>query len=745
MKTQGFFQKALRLFRNNESCESQNKVSFYKTIIVLCYCLCFLAFLLFVVFIAKRGALYVPTYHMDGAFQTTSGLFRLQNGEVPGRDFFPYLGVLPIYLCYPIFLLIGGDVTASVFAAQFVVLFCCMFSFSIIHFFISKRRCFIYSLSCGSALTIFIYLININFPSVKSLLDFSSILFPGNSLRPIRQFAPYLCILPLYFLYKNVNKSSPLYFYLGALWISLFSLWSNDYGLGTVFVAFAGSSILILTSKTQRRYRCLLCFFSLLICGIVFFYELATLGNMKSLILYNFRDVAKDQYWYFEPLNESQKVYSLTSLGRMFVISSSDLILPCIASLILLIDSFFSKSFEKIYLLLIGCILFCGGLTASVGGHISDYFRYFFFWGVGVVFFYVFSLTSFLGFEKIRTMVSAFFLLIFAIYACASEMIHYQKDANSVNNSSYFFDESLGGYLSVEWKPYLTFLDENRNKSFLEEYWGVTSAYLHRNSDWKVDSVIHAFNKTRDDSSKKILNKDYIITSSDAYEWTFWNLAQNYWFYEYIFHNYDFLFSVYNSIYVWKKRETPRVFDEDNTCHLIDQESFQIESPGFYEIHLEYEYAPRFHSLLVLNFPLGKWYSLSLPPYQNQYSFWISCIEPKVFSLRSICNPGTFRIKSVLARKVPNDLSELYDSWKSFYLTDGNWERGYFKQSGGFFVKNTKENRELYVVDAFVLLPDGSQRKIIRIQNNMQYLNVFTEGDSFITDLFPHQLEVIQE
>ena len=134
-------------------------------------------------------------------------------------------------------------------------------------------------------------------------------------------------------------------------------------------------------------------------------------------------------------------------------------------------------------------------------------------------------------------------------------MADYQKCAKAVKSDEHwFYDDSLGGYLNAyDWKPYIDFLDQNRDKSFLEEYWGIASAYLHRHTDWKVDSVIHAFNKTREECKQRIQDKDYIITSSISSDWTFWNLAQNYWFYEEVFHNYDFCFSVANSIFVWKK------------------------------------------------------------------------------------------------------------------------------------------------------------------------------------------------
>lgn len=733
----------------NEQClpssRSFDKFNMMNT--ALC-CVGIFAFLLFSFFVAKRLSFVVPTTHMDGAFQTTSGLFRLQNGEVPGRDFYPYLGVLPIYLCYPFFCLAGGNVSASVFASCFVVLFCCMFSLGTIHFLISRKKNFLYSMCCGSALTVVFYLLSAGVPSISSVLHVQDLLFPGNSLRPIRQFAPYLCVLGLYFLFKNIGKYRFRHVCTGALWVGLFSLWSNDYSLGTLFLAGMGCCIWILTSERHCRRRRLIMFVLVFLIGVFFFYELVTLGNMKSLILYNFRDVARDQYWYFEPLTEESRVYSFSSLWNMFIISLSDLILPFVVLLILFADFCFSGSFGKICLFVIGCILFSGGLIATVGGHSDNYFRYFFLWGVGAAAFYALSIPScWKYYENTRMVIALVFSLAIAFYGCFFARKEYRNHANAIkDNNAYFYAASLGGYLPVEWKAYLDFLDENRNKSFLEEYWGIASAYLHRNSDWKVDSVIHAFNKTREESSGRIMNKDYIITSSSSLHWTFWNLAQNYWLYEKVFHGYDFLFSVSDSIFVWKKRNSIREFPacDLNTCHLIDHKSFKIESPGMYEIHLDYDYSPRFHSLLVLASPLEVNHSVSFPPYQNQYVFLVSCSDPKVFSLNSICNSGTFKIKSVTAKIIPDDIADIFSPAKAFYLTDGNWERGYYKKSGGFFVRNTKENGEKYITDRFILLPDGSTRKITRVSTNGIYLNVFTEGDSFVPDIFPHQLDVTQ-
>lgn len=42
--------------------------------------------------------LVLPTNNIDGAFQTASGLYRLNSGDLPGEDFYPYLRIGPILL-----------------------------------------------------------------------------------------------------------------------------------------------------------------------------------------------------------------------------------------------------------------------------------------------------------------------------------------------------------------------------------------------------------------------------------------------------------------------------------------------------------------------------------------------------------------------------------------------------------------------------------------------------------------------
>ena len=709
-------------------------------------CIGIVFFLFFCFIFSSKISLLIPTYHVDGAFQTASGLFRLQNGEIPGRDFYPYLGILPLFLCYPLFLAAGGTVAASVFSAHFLVLVCDLLSLSIIHFFLSRNKKIMQSLCWGALLTTLLLLLHIHTPSFMSWLDIPKIILPGNSMRPVRQFSPYLCFFLLYLVLVHIKTKKAVY--IGALTICIFSLWSNDYAYGTMFLAVLLGMCWFLTERTGKGIGNLLIFLLVFICGACCFMNIATMGNMDSLIRYNFIDVAKDQWWYFTPLSEYYRVYSLSSLWHILIISKDELILPFVSLLVILIDFTFFKSLGKLCLILIGCSLFAGGLTATIGGHASHYFYYFFFWGVGVLLFYIPYILSlvhfFRSFRKISAWIVPVLTFFITIYGCVFQTIEFQKIEKKLKrDKKFFYEASLGGYLSVDWQSYLSFWDKNKDKSFLEEYWGIASAYLHRNSDWKVDSVIHAFNNTRKESLEKILNKDYIITTNSSIMWSYWSLTQNYWFYEKVFHNYDFCFKVANRVYVWKRRKTPRVF-QDAKVVMFNDNSFLIPSPGWYEVRLEYECVPKFHSLFVLPTPAldsHHQFSASIPSYQKEFILPVSCNQRRI-SVLSICNRGLFNLKSVHAKRIPDDIRALYDFYLNFYLSDGNWEKGYFRKSGGFFVKNSKDNRAKYTPGSFVLLPDQSRRKILRAVEKRKYLNVFTEGNSFVAERFPHELEI---
>ncbi|WP_043830481.1 hypothetical protein [Muricoccus aerilatus] len=134
---------------------------------------------------ALRLSIMVPLGQGDGAYQTASGLHRLLDGQWPGRDFFPYLGLSLLYALFPAFLAGGGTMAASVFSAYFLVLLSFAFSVGLIAVLLARR------LAVGTLIGVVLLCTAVLF--YNSLpAEFVSRLTPGNSLRPLRACIPYI-------------------------------------------------------------------------------------------------------------------------------------------------------------------------------------------------------------------------------------------------------------------------------------------------------------------------------------------------------------------------------------------------------------------------------------------------------------------------------------------------------------------------------------------------------------------------
>ena len=139
--------------------------------------------------ISLRMAQVIPLWHIDGAFQTASGLIRLSQGAVIGTDLFPYLGIGPLYALWPIFKLLGGTLSAAIAASQLLNLVLLVASISLLlHIFVGTAV--MRSLAIGSLIVMVSYYAGREIPVAGRLLRFT--LFPGNSMRFTRASLPYL-------------------------------------------------------------------------------------------------------------------------------------------------------------------------------------------------------------------------------------------------------------------------------------------------------------------------------------------------------------------------------------------------------------------------------------------------------------------------------------------------------------------------------------------------------------------------
>lgn len=556
------------------------------------------------VFYSLAASINIPTFHLDGAFQTASGLYRLVAGQFPGKDFYPYLGIGPLFVLYPFFKALGANISASVFSAQFVVLFIGGLSTAFIWHLIWRPKSFIPSFAAGCILFlapigVSIYL---SLPLPHWMMFSAS---PGNSLRPIRAAAPYLVAMAYYFFIPYIGTVRKKYTFAGLLTGSIL-LWSNDFAIPSAgllaFFIFANA----LRCK-EFQIRNVLVYLIATVLSWMTLLTLMTHGHPVELLKYNFLDVAQDQWWFFGPYGETKRIFSLQQLPRLF---SQENDIPLFVLALIAILALKTRLIEHALLLWIGAVLFAGGVVASVGGHLGGYFGGFYFWGMMAIC-VGFSRLVWLGFRRISerksqiTIISALILLGVSMFL----MIHSLNNLSSglsgaKNDPNRFFVPELGGYLNKEWKDYINLARKTNANQVFEEYWGLWSATRKVFPTWPVDSVIHALGSTRLVAAKNLQSADTIISTrySTSPAWQPWNLSQNYWFYEYLLKNWTPLYLSPATI-VWQKSESTRP-SKSIDCHFdhkgIPLLMLNAQDSGFYEIEMEYNFSGTGRALIMV-------------------------------------------------------------------------------------------------------------------------------------------------
>jgi hypothetical protein len=555
--------------------------------------------LIWAVFYSLTAGINIPTLHLDGAFQTASGLYRIDAGQFPGKDFFPYLGAGPLLALYPFFKVFGGNISASVFSAQFVVLIFGIMSVSFIWHLIWRAKSFVTSLTAGCLLL----LMPIGFDSYLSLPSWMLFeISPGNSLRPIRAIAPYLVAIPYYFFLLRIKVAQNKYFFSGLLTGSIL-LWSNDFAIPSAGL-FA---VFILVSAGELQFRNVLTFAAAAIFTWATLLVLITHGHPIELLQYNFLDVAQDQWWFFGPYAGSSRVLSFQQIVLLF---SAETQLPLFALTFVAILAAKNKLIEDALLLWIGVVLFSGGALASVGGHIGGYFEGFYFWGVMVVYIGLARL-AWLGLRYLSEQTANRLLanMLLATVLCVSIGLMFISissfrlgTASASNDPNRFYVSELGGYLSVEWKDYIYLARQTNEPAIFEEYWGLWSATRKISPAWPVDSVIHALGTVRTKAASAIKNGKLIITSNESAMsfWVGWNISQSYWFYKDLLRDWTPIFQSPLTT-VWRRGER-NLSSVEVPCQIVEKDkmSIVVGQPGLLEVSIQYSVSG-FRSLLLLN------------------------------------------------------------------------------------------------------------------------------------------------
>lgn len=710
------------------------------------------------IFNARYLALKTPVTHLDGAFQTASGLYRLNANQIPGRDFYPYLGIGPLFAVFPIFFIAGKNLSASVFSSQLVIFVTSGIVFGIIWHLIWTPKRAISSFIAGSFFINVLIALKIFFPNIVIPQEINWALEPGNSLRPLRAFLPYLVALTgiLISASRSYIKLSANQKYISfGIFIGLISVWSNDFALPTASLTILGVIILPKISR-RRKASGVLYFIGSSIVSSILLFIITTRGHAINFLKYNFIDVAHDQWWYFAPYGNTTRIMSPLETWKLF---SMENYFPSLVLITLFFIYIKNPKKNIATLLWIGIVLFSGGSLASIGGHLGGYFGGFFFWGICVSFIWIIRLSK----EKVQLLLSPRFItklsisssiflaLNYGFFTISAISNFYDKQYDLANNRSFFYIEELGGYLPIEWSDYVNFAKKDDSSAY-EEYWGIWSAIRKSTPPYPVDAVIHALGNTRDIVQKKIANNEpgYYITTKASFspDWQPWNLSQNYWFYKPILEKYSPI-AYSPATIVWKRNDKLNMMKNKIDCVVNkDRTSFSLISPerGFYELTIEYSVNSSGRILLLvennISFASDSFGKVSLDPILTRSTFPVYVTQSKTSSFSSIIQPKNkaqqvnFTMKDCKATAISQkDRDVLPQPGTIFYVTDDNWINGIARSYAGFYVPNTKKNVTDYVPGRYVRFLNGEERIIRTVsQNDTMYLNISVSGDTLNSD-----------
>lgn len=552
----------------------------------------FLTLLLSIAYIAlqcRTLSIDIPTFHLDGAFQTASGLFRLQAGQIPGRDFLPYLGIGPLLLIFPLFTMVGGNVAASVFASFFVTRMTGWMILSVLWHLMFRPKMAITSLVGGAAVFLGENWLarKLKFPDLLAFLW-----EPGNSLRPLRAAIPYLLAISVGFLMgkcRSVGRNMAAGFI-----ISVALLWSNDFAIpaGGLFMVFVIGFYFVKENETWIGSAAIL--IGTAVVSWVILLWLTTHGHPLQILRYNFVDVATDQWWYFAPYGPATRVFEWRDLTRLAVSANY---FPCLLLLVSPVIALKVRNLELSLIAWLGLTLFAGGCVASIGGHIGEYFSGFQVWAYATALLAVLRVAHLILFSRLQyiTLVFKFLsvgLLMLLLIGTGDEWGGYRRNLKSARqDANRFYVPELGGYLEVAWRGYVEYARQAPHWRVAEEFWGIWSALNRQFPPWPVDAVIHALGHTRDVSKAALAGVDRIITTryTAATGRQPWSLGQNFWLYDDLLAHWVPEASSPTTI-VWRKSDSRRErFGID--CRVADtRDHITLDAPdqGIYRVTLVY-------------------------------------------------------------------------------------------------------------------------------------------------------------
>lgn len=523
---------------------------------------------------------------INGDFQTFNPLRRMSEGQMPGRDFQPYMGLGTTYATYLPYLFLGENFSASKTASYMAHSLLFFIGNFVLLRLLGARKVISF---CGSIFLFlyayitadFLYALPFDMAMSESALPFGqtfrALATPENSCLGIRTALPLITsgILLLCYHFKVIRHRRSEAITWGLI-AGMQVAWSNDYGFISAAMLVAFFNLFI--AQGTWRDRLIGGVMNLLFAGLgaALIVILATGGYGFKWLHYNFGGVAKDQFWYFM-LDDTGKVFDLA----IFLEDKKNLLfigfLLAVAGVICLQQLFAKHKDLRLILLayVIGTTVAAGLVSCIGGGFMWRYFSA----SVRLIPFVapwlVWLAVKRLPIERFKepfTLLCAALTLVggigFIVYFMPVQIIGYQSYVEGKANGRFFYDETAGGYLPDSQKTEVEFAkllgQHYANIPAKQRVFSTYSTLIEAQSGSlqgsDIDYIIHALgNENREQYLRSFsdLKPLYVTTPREDYTlWETWSRRVNWWFYRAMLNEFEpMLATPYHTI--WQRRSTP--------------------------------------------------------------------------------------------------------------------------------------------------------------------------------------------
>ena len=561
----------------------------------------------------------------NGDFQSYNVFRRVLVGQAPYVDFANYLGMGAIWVNLPIIALFN-NFKASLFATNFTVALLFMAAVYISFYLLTQKRLLAasFALIMPKLISAKIFFLIPYFGYYVNDFILYFLASPGNSLRMVRIFLPFLLVTLAYLLTKGYSRlkkletpfvisehllNTKLIIIFFAI-VGFFIVWSNDFGFACLGSAVITYFILLLYSlpKAKKIFaiaKMLSLSVAASLAGAFLSVFLITKGQPLSFLKFTV-GVSDYQYWYFGT-RSVDKLHSFIELfsEKPFVIFTVLFFVAmayCLA--ILLKGKATNRTISFVFCYLSIYLATCIYIYGSGGYHFREALE-----GFTMIFYTAFFVNIAVGFlckykhaERLLNPILLSIVIVYVGYVGyldgKSTLAYSSQEVNISNDSNYV--ESLNGTTShaLALNTQASFIGD---APFFSTYATALDLMKGQFQPTGSDYVIHALGDAqREQYINAFLegNYRYVQTINSEYSvWEFWICRVNWDFYRLLYREYTPACTTSPWV-IWEKSDTPNIVLYDNCEVTIEQVTpytvtLRITTDpgitGTADLHLSYE------------------------------------------------------------------------------------------------------------------------------------------------------------